>query len=318
MPGRAPLVSVVLPTYNRAVLVSRTLASVLVQTVGDLEVWVVDDGSTDGTARVLAEVRDPRVRVLAIEHRGPAAARNAGLAAARGGMVAFIDSDDEWRPEKLERQLDVLRRHPDVGLVFTAAEWVSDLTGRRVGLFRGPAGRVRLRERLLLGPSPIPFTSIVVRRACLEAAGPFDETLPVAEDREWLIRAARAAAFYGLPDVLVVRHVHRGAMRSERLAEKVRFERTMLERYRHEMAAVPGALAAAAMRLGGLHLRLGEWGAARAAFREAARHAPLSPRPYGYLAAAALADVAWRTPIPGRWPWLRRRVQLGWRARKEA
>ena len=116
-------VSVIIPTHNYAKYVVEAIESVLAQTVADreiLEVLVVDDGSTDDTPRVLAELDDPRVRVIRFEEpRGVSAARNAALAEARGELVAYHDADDRWRPGKLERQLEVLRSDPEVGLVFT-------------------------------------------------------------------------------------------------------------------------------------------------------------------------------------------------------
>ncbi|MFC6974687.1 glycosyltransferase family 2 protein [Halomicroarcula sp. GCM10025709] len=108
-----PRVSVVVPTYNRADTVGRAVESALAQTVTDIEVVVVDDGSTDDTAAVVTGIDDERVRYLAHErNRGRSAARNTGIEAARGEYVAFLDSDDRWLPGKLDRQLAELSRRP--------------------------------------------------------------------------------------------------------------------------------------------------------------------------------------------------------------
>ena len=117
MPG--PLVSVVVPTYNRAALVVAAVRSALAQTWTRLEVVVVDDGSTDDTAAALAALADDRVRYVRQDNAGVSAARNRALAEARGDLVAFLDSDDSWLPWKLEAEVAVLDRHPDAGLVWT-------------------------------------------------------------------------------------------------------------------------------------------------------------------------------------------------------
>jgi glycosyltransferase involved in cell wall biosynthesis len=109
---RSPLISVVLPTYNRASMLAVAVQSVLAQTFADLELIVVDDGSTDETPGVLEAIADPRlVRLRSDQQRGAAVSRNAGIGAARGEFLAFQDSDDEWLPGKLERQLSVFADH---------------------------------------------------------------------------------------------------------------------------------------------------------------------------------------------------------------
>jgi glycosyltransferase involved in cell wall biosynthesis len=111
-------VSVIIPTHDRAVLCRRAVASVLAQTHGDLEVIVVDDGSRDGT-REAVEGMDPRVRYIWQENAGVAAARNRGMAAARGEFIALLDSDDLFLPWKIEAQLAAMRFFPRAGMVWT-------------------------------------------------------------------------------------------------------------------------------------------------------------------------------------------------------
>lgn len=113
------LVSVIIPTYNYGRFLPEAVGSVLAQTAGDLEAIVVDDGSTDETSAVMAGFTDPRVRCVRIENSGVSLARNTGLDLARGEFIAFLDADDRWRPDKLERQLALFRAVPDLGLVFT-------------------------------------------------------------------------------------------------------------------------------------------------------------------------------------------------------
>jgi glycosyltransferase involved in cell wall biosynthesis len=113
------LVSVIIPTYNYGRFLAEALDIVLGQTVSDLEVIIVDDGSTDDTPEILARFDDPRVRAVRIPNQGVSVARNTGLDLASGEFVAFLDADDRWLPEKLARQLAMFRADPDLGLVFT-------------------------------------------------------------------------------------------------------------------------------------------------------------------------------------------------------
>jgi glycosyltransferase involved in cell wall biosynthesis len=120
------LVSVIIPTYNRAELVSRAIESALAQTYANIEVIVVDDGSTDGTEQILSRRygHEPRVIYLRQENKGVSAARNVGLRAARGDYVALLDSDDVWKPWKIELQISCLQRFPEAGMIWTDMEAV--------------------------------------------------------------------------------------------------------------------------------------------------------------------------------------------------
>ncbi|MBI3009552.1 MAG: glycosyltransferase family 2 protein, partial [Candidatus Omnitrophica bacterium] len=113
-----PLVSVIIPTYNRASMLREALESVRHQTVKDLEILVIDDGSTDETTQVVAGFGEPAIYFKQL-NQGVAAARNLGIRKSRGVFVAFLDSDDLWYPQKLERQIDYLSTHPDIGLLYT-------------------------------------------------------------------------------------------------------------------------------------------------------------------------------------------------------
>src|SRR5438132_11460312 len=126
-------VSVVIPTYNRAHVVVEAIDSALAQTFPDLEVIVVDDGSSDDTASRVRGHPDPRVRYLVRPHAGVSATRNAGIAAARGTLLSFLDSDDLWRPDKLAREVAFLEAHPDVAALFSDA--AKHRAGRVVGSF---------------------------------------------------------------------------------------------------------------------------------------------------------------------------------------
>jgi len=191
MSALAPRVSVVIPAYNAEATLAETLASVQAQSDTDWEAIVVDDRSTDGTAALLARAAasEPRLRVLAGAHRGVSAARNVGIAAARGELIAFLDADDLWRPEKLQRHVAQFERQPALGLAFARILFV-DVDGRSTGVLSTPRVR-RLRAADYLYENPACTAStLVARRAVLAELGGFDETMRFGEDLELLLRVA--------------------------------------------------------------------------------------------------------------------------------
>jgi glycosyltransferase involved in cell wall biosynthesis len=186
-----PLVSVIIPTYNRAQMLREALDSVRRQTVQDVEIVVIDDGSSDDTAEVVQSY-GPTVVLLRQTHQGVAAARNLGIQRSRASLVAFLDSDDLWLPKKLERQLGYLQANPHVGLVYTRM-WsyhIDDVSRRRLE----PRSVARSFQELLNGPNSVTTSTVVVRRRCLEAVGLFNPTLPAVEDHELWLRVAQRFA----------------------------------------------------------------------------------------------------------------------------
>jgi hypothetical protein len=196
-----PLVTVVIPTYNYAHFLIETLESALAQTYSNFEVIVVDDGSTDDTRKRLDPYRD-RIRYIYQENQGLSAARNTGIRAARGDLIALLDSDDLWHPRKLEIQVDHMRGHPESGL------FVSDDVARFYGKSTGsndiggkPKSWAVIDGSLPLKASPVsieeivispPFSScgVLIRKECFETVGYFDTSLRSCEDRDMWIRIA--------------------------------------------------------------------------------------------------------------------------------
>ncbi len=209
--GAAPLrglVTVIIPTFNRAGLLPRALKSALEQSYRPLEVIVVDDRSDDETPELLARWRDRSPELLTVirheKNLGVSAARNTGLRAGRGEFVAFLDSDDEWLPGKLEAQVDYLTENAEEALVQTQERWMR--RGRRVNPGRKhlkKAGDIFIDSVALCLISP---SAVMLRRSLMEEVGGFDESLPAAEDYDlWLRILARRPA--GLIDrELVIRH----------------------------------------------------------------------------------------------------------------
>ena len=188
-----PLVSVVLPTHDRADRVGAAVASAQRQTWEGLELVVVDDASTDATPGVLEGLAagDDRVRVLRNDRAlGPAGARNTGLDAASGDVVAFLDDDDEWAPEKVERQLAFLRTYPDVGLVACWYDIVRPGAGRPIA----HRGVLRCDEHDLLWDDFVGGASVAAwRRDAFPTEPRFDPDLPTCEDWDAWLSCARHA-----------------------------------------------------------------------------------------------------------------------------
>ena len=179
-----PLVSVVIPTFNRGWILAEAVESVLAQDYGNFELIVVDDGSTDNTRDILAGYGD-RIRVLTQQNRGVSAARNRGIENARGELIAFLDSDDLWFRGKLRAQADFYRVHPSALICQTEEIWFRN--GVRVNprkRHRKPSGMIfeRSLELCLVSPS-----AVMVQRKLFDLVGRFDENLPACEDYDlWL------------------------------------------------------------------------------------------------------------------------------------
>lgn len=176
-----PDVSVILPVYNREQSVARAIRSVLAQTSPPLELIAVDDGSTDRTRDVLDSFGS-RITVIVQPHAGAYAARNRGLRHAQGELIAFIDSDDVWRPDRLASQMPLLAR-PEVGLVFGDVVHVRPGDRRRrVTSFQvAPPRRGRVAPQFAWC-NFVPTSTVLVRRSCLEDAGGFSEEVPLSCD----------------------------------------------------------------------------------------------------------------------------------------
>ncbi len=237
----APAVSVVTPVWNAEETLAETVASLRAQTRGDWEMLLVDDGSTDGS-RALAErlaAGEPRIRLLGWpDNRGAAAARNAGIRAARGRVVAFLDADDLWRPQKLAVQIGYMEA---TGAPFTfAAMRRIDAAGRPLGVVRVPA---RVDHARLLRGNAIPCQTAAYDRAHYGEV----EMPPLARRQDyglWLRLLARGGEAHGLPEVLADYRVRPGSLSSDKLAAAAATWRV----YREVAGLGP---AQAAWRLGG-------------------------------------------------------------------
>jgi glycosyltransferase involved in cell wall biosynthesis len=215
-----PTVTVVVPAYNRAGVVGRAVRSALAQTLREVEVLVVDDASTDDTAAVVAAIEDPRVRLLRHDrNRGGSAARNTGIEAARGRYVAFLDSDDEWHPAKLERQVATLEERGDpwvaayCGFRRVRTGWTSALRDVVEGLLPdgtevvGKEGGAELvADSLRLEFSTGGSSTLIVRTDVCRRMGGFDESFRRQQDWEFRNRLLREGSLAYVPGELVVKY----------------------------------------------------------------------------------------------------------------
>ncbi len=209
--ARPPPVSVVIPSHNRAAMLRRAIESVLAQTFADFELIVVDDASTDNTAEVIQESGDPRVRVVQNAVReGAARARNKGIEAASGEWVAFLDSDDEWLPRRLELQVERLRGSAGATVGYCLLQEHNHVTHT----VRQPLRTLHegdVFDRLLKGNRPPTTSAFMVKRSALLDIGGFDESLPSGHDIDlWLRLAQKGNCFSAVNEVLVIWHRHAG------------------------------------------------------------------------------------------------------------
>lgn len=200
----APTVSVIVPAYNAAAFLRRAIDSVLGQTWRDVELIVVDDGSTDDTLQVLAGYGDG-LRVLTQANAGPAAARNRGLRESHGEFVAFLDADDWWLPAKLERQVALMRSRPEVGFCSTASRVVTHADAPTTD-WPCCTADMPLLETLFVRSAAISGSTsgVLARRTPLIEAGGFDESLRGFEDPDLWIRLSARVGYACIPEPLTV------------------------------------------------------------------------------------------------------------------
>jgi glycosyltransferase involved in cell wall biosynthesis len=192
---RTPLVTVVVPTFNRGAAIRPTIESVLAQSCRDWELIAVDDGSTDDTPSILARWGDPRLRIVRQENRGAASARRRGLEDARGAYLAFLDHDDRWDPEKLRLQTEYLDAHPECGLVYGPVVGTDD-TGRNLGAVSLPDPEGDVFDHLLAhGNFLFTMSNPMMRTELVRHVGGPDQEAGLSDDWDLFLRLARVTRF---------------------------------------------------------------------------------------------------------------------------
>ena len=226
----SPLVSVVIPTYNHAQFLRAAIQSVIDQTFSDWEVVVVNNYSEDDTVQIVASFNDPRIRLVNFRNHGViAASRNHGMGLATGKLIAFLDSDDVWYPEKLQRCIDALGDQADV--VCHGEAWVKENAPPRVVMY-GPQSRTRYLS-LLYDGNCLSTSAIVVRRSALDKVGDFSEDpqMVTAEDYELWLRLAREGCSFVLIDEVLGEYRLHGGNQSKAVMRNLGAEMAVLEKH---------------------------------------------------------------------------------------
>jgi glycosyltransferase involved in cell wall biosynthesis len=214
-----PSVSVIIPTYNRENLLGNAIDSVLNQTFHDFELIIVDDGSIDDTCAIVKNYQDDRIKLICHpSNLGLAAAWNSGIRLSQSGLVAFLDSDDNWHPNKLAEQVSLINENPDidgctVGYVLNGLHGIERVIPTKKDL---KESRILFHNTLHLG------TTLMVRRSVFNQIGFFEETLKRGQDTDWLVRFIRTKGFQVVPELLATVNQH--TQRSAAVLEQARIE----------------------------------------------------------------------------------------------
>jgi len=289
MSPKEPTVSVIIPTYNRAHLIGRAIQSVLNQTYQNFEVIVVDDGSTDNTEEIVKGFNDSRICYIRhSENRGASATRNAGIEGAHGEYIAFLDSDDEWLPEKIKRQMQAFERSdPQVGVIYTGAIFVNQ-HGEAIAGYEAPELRGSvLRELLISNQIRGGGSSVVAKRDHLNRIGGFDEALPACEDWDLWLRLARICQFDFVDAPLVRIYIHGNQITADTDA-MARGRERLLRKHRRLFGQDRELLSNWQRYLGSLYCRSGNLRRGRYWFLKSLSTNPLNLRSYLYLGVSLL------------------------------
>jgi len=291
-----PRVSVVIATYNRAHLLAHAIQSLCDQTFRDFEVIVVDDASTDNTPQVIKEAF-PVAGLRYMRHeknRGPSAARNTGIAVAKGKYIAFQDSDDQWLREKLEKQVAVIETSPaEVGVVYTGF-W--KLRGKEKTYI--PDSRIRQTEgwidRELLKRNFIGTPTVLVKKEVLEEVGGFDERLRYLEDWDLWIRLAERCQFRYIPEPLVISPYSARGVNVQSIAVQIETLQYILRKHSYKITQSRESLAMWRFLVGSLYCEAGLMHQGRTYLLQATRSCPLRSEPLLWLVLSLLGQRLYR------------------------
>jgi len=213
------MISVIIPTYNRGYLLARAIRSVVNQTYQNFEIIVIDDGSTDDTEEIMKKFHDERITYLRHENnKGAASARNTGIRAAKGEYIAFLDSDDEWLPKKLEKQIKILKSTSSkIGVVYTGF-W--RIMGHKK--FYVPVPEISPKEgnvynNILCGKFLVDTPAAIVKKVCFKKVGMFDESLPALEELDLWIKISKYYHFKYIAEPLFISYYTSGSISVNRL-----------------------------------------------------------------------------------------------------
>jgi len=205
------LVSVIIPTYNRADIITEAINTVLEQTYQNFEIIVIDDGSTDNTCEVIKNIDDSRIQYIYQENSGrPSLARNTGIKISIGEYIAFLDSDDLWHREKLEKQIDILDNNNNIGLV-TNWSLYKTFKNEEIQVKKSQAKTQKENVLYILTAPDKAFTgtpTLLVRKKCFETIGSFDDEMTFCEDWDLFFRISLLYEIYNIEEILTYVRMH--------------------------------------------------------------------------------------------------------------
>ena len=216
-----PSVSVIIPTYNRADIILETIESVFNQTYQNFEIVIVDDGSSDNTKEVIENLKNPRIKYIYQKNSGPSAARNNGIKNAKGELIAFLDSDDLWLKDKLEKQINILNYRPEIGIISC---WAVGITFDNRILYKRTGSAKNNKEFIrgvLFNPDSVisGTPAIIIKRECFDKVGFFDEEMKCLEDWDMWFRIALEYEFFCVNEILTYFRSHQSLSKTINIRE---------------------------------------------------------------------------------------------------
>jgi len=291
-----PKVSVIIPTYNRQKLLPKAIKSVLNQTFKNFELIIVDDGSTDNTKEIIKEFqkRDPRIKYIWQENFGaPAGPKNTGIKNSKGEYIAFLDDDDEWLPEKLEKQIELFEDNIGfVGCNILIVDQISQLLKK----FKMPEYPYKIFFEKLLG-GDFTFTSsiVVVKREVLDEFGFFDENLKFGDDWDLWLRISKKYRFAFVPDFLVKYYIHQGSTMPHLHPEKEAKEfEYIFSKYQKDYRRYPVIYSMHLRKLASRYCASGKLNKGRKYYVKSIKLNPLNLKSYLYLLLSFLGERTFR------------------------
>lgn len=282
-------ISVIIPTYNRSNRISRAIRSVLAQTFKDFEIIIVDDASNDNTEEIVKAFNDARIKYIRHQKNcGAAASRNTGIKMAKGDFIAFLDDDDEWIPEKLEKQIKIFQENESIlGVVYCGYVRIDEETQKIIDDWY-PTNKGNVFKAVLsFGWMATP--SLLIKKECFEKCGLFDEQLKIAEDGDLLIRIAKVYYFDYVPEVLVKIY----DTKKEIYDQAIKSGLILHQRYLNEIEKYPQIHAIFHIWLGAYYCQASDIANAKKHFFKAIKARPLSPRTWVHFLTSLLGSKAY-------------------------
>lgn len=294
-----PKVSVIIPTHNRADLLPVAVKSVLNQTFQDFEIIIVDDASTDNMADVVSAFKDERIKLFRRDvSGGDAVARNLGIANSNGEYIALLDDDDEWFPEKLQLQIGVfMNSPPEIGAVYTGCMNIDIESQKILGVRYAEGGGNIFSE--ILGGNWINTSSVVLKRACFEKVGLFDESIPWCSDQDMWIRVSKEYQWECIRDPLVKYGEHLNKL-TNNFGLKIEGKKRLIEKYSRDLLLNPKAHTFHYLSIGIMYCLTGDIRKGREAYFNTLRLYPLNIKPCLYFCLSFLGAEFFRKVVEFR------------------